>query len=323
MTRFAPFRTRTRREAFVGREKVTVRDIATRPAGSEPLTMITAYDHATAVLADAAGVDLILVGDTLGIFALGHRDTIPVTMDDMVHHCRAVSHAQPSALVVGDMPFGSYQGDPADAVGAAVRLLQEGRCQAVKLEGGRARLAAIEAIVAAGIPVMGHVGLVPQSSNLLGGNIVQGQTASAAQEIVDDARAVEGAGCFAVVVEAVPRRVAREITAAINIPTIGIGAGPDCDGQVLVFHEVTGMHRGASPRFVKRYAEVGEAIVEAISQYCREVRSREFPSREHSYLMSKEQLALFSDGEVAAEAEIAGRSRDGSAPRTDATAAGS
>ena len=274
-------------------EKITIRHITKRPADTAPLTMITAYDYTAALLADAAGVDMILVGDTLGIFALGHADTVPVTMDDMVHHCRAVARARPAALVVGDLPFGSYHRSVAHAVDNAVRLMQEGRCEAVKLEGGRERVPVIEAIVATGIPVVGHVGLGPQSSNLLGGNVVQGQTADAADAIVADATAVANAGCFAIVVEAVPRRVGAAVSAAVPVATIGIGAGGECDGQVLVFHEVVGLHRGHSPRFAKRYAEAGSTIIDAIANYCDDVRQRRFPDKEHSYLMDKAELERF------------------------------
>lgn len=275
------------------REKVTVRHITKRPSGSSPLTMITAYDYTAALLADAAGVDMILVGDTLGIFALGHADTIPVTMYDMVHHCSAVARAQPNALLVGDLPFGSYHRSVANAVDNAVRLIQDGRCEAVKLEGGRERVPVIEAIVAAGIPVVGHVGLGPQSTNLIGGNVVQGQTTTQADGIVADAGAVADAGCFAIVVEAVPRRVGAAVSEAVSVPTIGIGAGPECDGQVLVFHEVVGLHRGQSPRFAKRYANAAAMIIDAIAEYCDEVRERRFPDKDHSYLMDKAELERF------------------------------
>ena len=275
------------------RDKVTVRHITKKPPGSTPLTMITAYDYTAAMLADAAGVDMILVGDTLGIFALGHTDTIPVTMDDMVHHCRSVARAHPKALLIGDLPFGSYHRSVADAVDNAVRLMQEGRCEAVKLEGGRERVPVIEAIVAAGIPVVGHVGLGPQSSHLLGGNVVQGQTADQADGVVADAGAVADAGCFAIVVEAVPRRVGAAVSEEVSVPTIGIGAGAECDAQVLVFHEVVGLHRGESPRFAKRYADAAATIVDAIAQYCDEVRERRFPDKEHSYLMDKDELERF------------------------------
>lgn len=275
------------------REKVTVRHITKRAPGTSPLTMITAYDYTAALLADTAGVDMILVGDTLGIFALGHADTIPVTMDDMVRHCRAVGRAKPNALVIGDLPFGSYHRSVANAVDNAVRLMQEGRCEAVKLEGGCERVPVIEAIVAAGIPVVGHVGLGPQSSNLLGGNVVQGQTATQAEGVVADAAAVANAGCFAIVVEAVPRRVGAAVSEEVSVPTIGIGAGSECDGQVLVFHEVVGLHLGESPRFAKRYADAATTIIDAIAEYCDEVRTRRFPDKDHSYLMDKTELERF------------------------------
>lgn len=275
------------------RDKVTIRQITKRAGDAPRLTMITAYDYYSAQFADRAGVDLILVGDSLGPFMLGYPSTVPVTMEEMLHHCRAVTRAQPAALVVGDLPFGSYQTGAAQAVANAVRLIKDGGCAAVKLEGGAERAAAIAAIVAAGIPVMGHVGLEPQSEHLTGGYRVQGRTAAAAERLVRAAGAVAAAGCFALVVEAVPRKIAAEITRRVPVATIGIGAGAGCDGQVLIYHEVIGMHTGKAPRYVKQYADVGAQIDAALARYCAEVRGGTFPDRDHSYLMDRTELAAF------------------------------
>ena len=277
------------------REKVTIRHITKRTGDAPRLTMITAYDYNSAGFADRAGVDMILVGDSLGSFVLGYPGTVPVTMGEMLHHCRAVSRAQPTALVVGDMPFGSYQTDVPSAVANAVRLIKEGGCAAVKLEGGVERGATITAIVEAGIPVMGHVGLKPQSEHLTGGYRVQGRTAAAAEQLVRDALAVAAAGCFAIVVEAVPRKIAAEITRRAPVATVGIGAGAACDGQVLIYHEVIGMHTGEAPRYVKQYADVGAQIGDALTRYCAEVRTGQFPDREHSYLMERAELSAFQE----------------------------
>lgn len=275
------------------RDKVTIRQVTKRAGDAPRLTMITAYDYYSARFADRAGVDMILVGDSLGPFMLGYPGTVPVTMEEMLHHCRAVTRAQPAALVIGDLPFGSYQVGEPQAVANAVRLIKEGGCAAVKLEGGAERAAAIGAIVAAGIPVMGHVGLEPQSEHLTGGYRVQGRTAAAAERLVRDAQAVADAGCFALVVEAVPRKIAAEITRRVPVATVGIGAGAGCDGQVLIYHEVIGMHTGSAPRYVKQYADVGAQIDGALARYCAEVRRGQFPDRAHSYLMERTELAAF------------------------------
>jgi len=279
----------------VDRDKVTIRQVTKRTGAAPRLAMITAYDFYSARFADRAGVDLILVGDSLGSFMLGYPGTVPVTMDEMIHHCRAVSRAAPAAFVVGDLPFGSYQTATRDAVANAVRLVKEGGCEAVKLEGGAERTEAIAAIVAAGIPVMGHVGLGPQSEHLYGGYRVQGRNAEAARRVLLDGVAVAEAGCFAIVIEAVPRKVAAEVTRRVPVATIGIGAGPGCDGQVLIYHEVIGMHTGQAPRYVKQYAAVGEQITAAVTRYCNEVRSGQFPVREHSYLMEQSELERFRE----------------------------
>ncbi len=277
------------------RDKVTVRHITKRTGSAPRLAMITAYDFYSARFADRAGVDLILVGDSLGSFMLGYPGTVPVTMEEMIHHCRAVTRAVPAAFVVGDLPFGSYQTCTRDAVANAVRLVKEGGCEAVKLEGGVERTEAIAAIVAAGIPVMGHVGLGPQSEHRHGGYRVQGRTAEVAGRVLRDGIAVAEAGCFAIVIEAVPRRVAEAVTSRVPVATIGIGAGPACDGQVLIYHEVIGMHTGQAPRYVKQYAAVGEQISAAVTRYCSEVRGGKFPDREHSYLMEQSELNRFRE----------------------------
>ena len=277
------------------RDKLTIRQVTKRTGDAPRLAMITAYDFYSARFADRAGVDLLLVGDSLGPFMLGYPGTVPVTMEAMIHHCRAVTRAAPAALVVGDLPFGSYQTSARDAVANAVRLVKEGGCEAVKLEGGAERTGEIAAIVAAGIPVMGHVGLGPQSEHRYGGYRVQGRTADAAWRVLRDGIAVAEAGCFAIVIEAVPRRVAEEVTRRVPVATIGIGAGPGCDGQVLIYHEVIGMHTGRAPRYVKQYAAVGEQISAAVTRYCSEVRAGEFPAREHSYLMEQSELDRFRE----------------------------
>jgi 3-methyl-2-oxobutanoate hydroxymethyltransferase len=283
------------RGTAVERDQVTIRNITKRAGDVPRLTMITAYDFYSARFADRAGVDMILVGDSLGPFMLGYPSTVPVTMEEMLHHCRAVSRARPTALVVGDLPFGSYQIDVPDAVANAVRLVKEGGCAAVKLEGGVERAATIAAIVAAGIPVMGHVGLKPQSEHLTGGYRVQGRTAAAAEQLIRDGMAVAAAGCFALVVEAVPRKIAAEVTRRVPVATVGIGAGVACDGQVLIYHEVIGMHTGRAPRYVKQYADVGAQIGDALARYCTEVRTGQFPDREHSYLMARAELTSFRE----------------------------
>ena len=261
-------------------------------AGGEPLVMVTAYDAPGARLADAAGVDMLLVGDSLAMVVLGHPDTLSVTVDDMVHHTAAVARAEPDALIVADLPWLSYHVSPQDTICNAARLIRAG-AQAVKLEGGTGRVPMIEALVAAEIPVMGHVGLTPQSVHALGGFRVQGRTAEAAIQLVESAKALEHAGCFAVVLEGVPADVAGLVTEAIGVPTIGIGAGPDCDGQVLVYHDLLGLQDDLRPRFVRRYADLGDATVEALSRFAADVRSGRFPSPEESYsLKSTEAAAL-------------------------------
>ncbi|ROQ93180.1 3-methyl-2-oxobutanoate hydroxymethyltransferase [Desulfosoma caldarium] len=251
--------------------------------GRRKLTMLTAYDYCTARWVDRGGVDMILVGDSLAMVMLGHEDTLSVTMEEMLHHTRAVARGTQRALVVGDMPFLSYQVSVSQAVENAGRFLKEGRAQAVKLEGGASVLKQVEAIVEAGIPVQGHLGLTPQSIAKLGGFKVQGKDEEAAKKLVDDAIALSQAGCFSLVLEAIPAQVARRITEAVPIPTIGIGAGPACDGQVLVIHDLVGLFDRFLPRFVKQYDTLGRRLEEAVSRYRQEVESGVFPGPEHSF----------------------------------------
>ena len=247
------------------------------------LTMLTAYDYSTAKLFDEAGVNSILVGDSLGNVMLGYEDTISVTMEDMIHHGAAVARGAKNALVVIDMPFMSYQTSVYDAVVNAGRLMKEGRAGAVKLEGGVEVCPQIKAITDAGIPVCAHIGMTPQSINAFGGHKVQGKTEEAARKLIEDAKAVEEAGAFAVVLECVPKKLADLVTKEVNIPTIGIGAGNGCDGQVLVYQDLLGMFSDFTPKFVKKYANVGEVMKEAFANYIKEVAEGSFPSAEHEY----------------------------------------
>jgi 3-methyl-2-oxobutanoate hydroxymethyltransferase len=265
---------------------VTVPDLLAAK-GRERIAMMTAYDAPSASLLDAAGLDVLLVGDSVEMTVYGRASTLSATMDTMVRHAAAVCSASRRALVVGDMPFLSYQADSREAVANAGRFLAEAGCAAVKVEGGRRVLPAVEAIVAADIPVMGHVGLTPQSYRKFGGFRVQGRERGAAREILEDAAALAAAGCFAVVLECVPADLAAEITRAVPVPTIGIGAGPSCDGQVLVFHDVMGLSRGIAPRFVRRYADLSSIVEEAARAFARDVRTGDFPSKEESYSGSK------------------------------------
>jgi 3-methyl-2-oxobutanoate hydroxymethyltransferase len=254
--------------------------------------MVTAYDYTMARLAEAAGVDMVLVGDSLGMVVQGHEDTLPVSLDEMVYHTRCVSRALKAAHLVADLPFMSYQIDPGQALASAGRLVKEGRAQSVKLEGGLRSAAAIELITQAGIPVVGHVGLTPQSCHAMGGFRVQGRTEEAAEQVMADALAVEAAGAFCVVLEGLPSRLAAEITAALSVPTIGIGAGPGCDGQVLVCNDILGMDGGFRPRFVKRYADVEAVAIDAFRRYAGEVRERAFPDEAHSFSSGRGQARI-------------------------------
>jgi 3-methyl-2-oxobutanoate hydroxymethyltransferase len=278
----------------------TVLTFAEKRERGEPLCMVTAHDFSTAQAAEAAGVDAILVGDSLAMVVLGHPTTLQVTMDEMLHHARAVARGARRPLLIGDMPFMSYQADVADAVRNAGRYLQEASMDAVKLEGGRAYAATAAAIVRAGIPAQGHVGLSPQRVKAMGGFKVQGKTAAAARAILDDALALEEAGCFSIVLEGVPDRIATHITGRLRVPTIGIGAGNGTSGQVLVLHDLVGI-TARVPRFVKRYGAAGEAIVDALRAFKDDVNQRTFPGPEHVYPIE--------DGEYAAYLESVGERR--------------
>jgi 3-methyl-2-oxobutanoate hydroxymethyltransferase len=271
------------------RKKVTTLTFRRKKQRGDLITMLTAYDYPTALAIDQAGLDSILVGDSLGMVVLGYANTLPVTMEDMLHHARAVARGAQFALLIGDMPFMSYQADPNDAVRNAGRFLQEGGMDAVKLEGGREREGAIRAIVAAGIPVMGHLGLTPQSVNQFGGFRPQGREAGAAQRLLEDALILQDAGCFSIVLESVPARLASLISQRLEIPTIGIGAGVGCDGQVLVTHDLLGLFDRFTPKFVKQYANLHAEMARAFSEYKQEVESSAFPGPEHSVEMPDEE----------------------------------
>jgi 3-methyl-2-oxobutanoate hydroxymethyltransferase len=266
---------------------ITAADLRAMKAGGQPITMVTAYDYPTARLVDAAGVDAILVGDTLGMVVLGHSSTVPVTMDDMLHHVRAVARGATRALVVGDLPFLSYQITPEEALRNAASLLQQGGAAAVKLEGGRAVAPTVRRIVEAGIPVMGHVGLTPQAVHQLGGFRLQAKTPPAAQALIDDALALEQAGVFALVLELVPAPLASRVTERISAPTIGIGAGAGCDGQIQVLHDLIGLSGDPEhdhvPRHTRRFAELGKLLREAVGSYVQEVREKRFPAPENAF----------------------------------------
>lgn len=270
--------------------KNTAATFAAAKAKGEKLSMLTAYDYSTAKLEDESGINGILVGDSLGNVVLGYEDTVSVTMEDMIHHGAAVARGARNALVVVDMPFMSYEVTVEEAVRNAGRLMKEGRAGAVKLEGGVRVAEQIRAIVKAGIPVMGHIGLTPQSINVFGGFKVQGKSEEAARALLADAKAVEEAGAFAVVIEAVPAALAQMITDAVSIPTIGIGAGAGCDGQILVYQDMLGMFSDFTPKFVKRYANVGEVMREAFANYAAEVASGAFPTEEHTYKIKDDVL---------------------------------
>ena len=263
--------------------KFTVLDLAQKKRDGVPIVVVTAYDHAGAKLVDESGCDIILVGDSLGMVIQGHDSTLPVTMDDMVYHTRCVTRARPRAMVVTDLPFGTFQLGPQAALEASVRAVQEGLAEAVKIEGAGDRLAAIEKVAGADIPVFGHVGLTPQSVHAFGGYRVQGREPDAAERLLADAVRVEAAGACAIVLEAIPVELGREITQRLSIPTIGIGAGPHCDGQVLVFHDVLGWFDAFVPKFVLRYAETGADMRAALVRFAADVRERRFPTLEQSY----------------------------------------
>ena len=269
-------------------QKLTIPDITARKGG-KPLSMLTAYDWAWARIQDQAGIDMILVGDSLGMTMLGYTSTVPVTMDAMVHHTAAVARGAEHALVVADMPFGSLNGEQI-SIANATRLIQQGGADAVKIEGGVDNADIVRAIVRSGIPVQGHVGLTPQTAVNLGGFKVQGKSAQAARKVFDDAMALQDAGCFSIVLEAVPTPLAREITRRLAIPTIGIGAGNVCDGQVLVMHDLLGLFDRFTPKFVRQYAKLGEAATAAIKSYIDDVGTRAFPAPENSFDMKADEL---------------------------------
>jgi 3-methyl-2-oxobutanoate hydroxymethyltransferase len=276
-------------------KKITVSVLREKAAEGNKLSMVTAYDYPSARMVDEAGLDMILVGDSLGMAMLGYDTTLPVTMDDMVHHTKAVCRGARNTFVVADMPFLSYHVSVEQAVINAGRLIQEGGAQAVKLEGGQERLEVVKRIIAAEIPVMGHLGLTPQSVNQFGGFKVQGKNKEQAEKVLSDALLLEEAGVFAVVLECVPAPLATLITERLSIPTIGIGAGAGCDGQVLVWHDVLGITQDFKPRFVKKYADLHENIVGALQQYKTEVEEGMFPAAEHSFTMKEEELAKLKE----------------------------
>jgi 3-methyl-2-oxobutanoate hydroxymethyltransferase len=264
------------------RKKITIPDVLQMKREQRRISMLTSYDYPFTRIMDAAGVDIILVGDSVGVVVAGHETTLPVTMEEMLYHVRAVRRAEPKALVVADMPFMSYQTGIEEACRNCGRMIKEGGAEAVKIEGGMNMAHVIRAVSQIDIPVMGHIGLTPQSVHRMGGYKVQGRKGQA-DRIIDDAHAVEASGAFAVVLEGIPAKLAAEISAELTIPTIGIGAGPDCDGQVLVIHDILGLCEKYSPKFVKRYAELGPIISDAVKRYVAEVKTGEFPTEEHSF----------------------------------------
>ncbi|HWQ22779.1 MAG TPA: 3-methyl-2-oxobutanoate hydroxymethyltransferase [Gaiellaceae bacterium] len=273
--------------------KLPLPELAEMKARRQPIVMVTAYDAPSGRLADEAGVDLVLVGDSAAMTVLGYDSTVPATMEEMLVLTRAVARGARRPLVVADLPFGSYQVSDEDALRNAIRFVKEAGADAVKLEGAGPTLSRVRALVGAGIPVMGHLGLTPQSATMLGGFKAQGRSAEKALALLEDARALEAAGCFSLVLEAVPAPVAARISERLAIPTIGIGAGPGCDGQVLVWHDLLGLYAGRPARFVKRYADVGTAIRAALQAYAEDVREHRFPEEQHTYAMSEDELAAF------------------------------
>lgn len=278
-----------------GRKKVTTRIFYKKKADGQPITMLTAYDYPTALSIDRAGMDAILVGDSLGMVVLGYENTLPVTMEEMLHHCRAVARGARYALLIGDMPFMSYQVSVAEAVRNAGRFLQEGGMDAVKLEGGRDRVEAVRAITGAGIPVMGHLGLTPQSVHQLGGFRAQGKTAAAANRLLEDALLLQEAGCFSLVLESVPGRLGEYLSDRLEIATIGIGAGIGCDGQVLVTHDLLGLFDRFTPKFARRYANLHEEMGRAFDSFRTDVESHAFPGPENTVEMPAEEWQAFLD----------------------------
>lgn len=286
-------------------KKVTIPRILAKKGRGQRLTMLTAYDATFARLVDDAGVDLILVGDSVGMVVQGRDNTLGVTIEEMIYHCRAVARGRSNAHLVCDLPFMSYQTNAEDALRNAGRLLAEGKAESVKLEGGSILAPTIQRLVNVGIPVMGHIGLTPQSLHALGGFVVQGKTDAEAQRLLDDARKLEDAGCYSIVLESMPATVARTISRALTIPTIGIGAGVDCDGQVLVIYDILGLNPEFHPRFVKRYAELGRAVLDAATAFVEDVRCGEFPEPAHSFSSAKLTISPDPAGDAGAEEEDA------------------
>jgi 3-methyl-2-oxobutanoate hydroxymethyltransferase len=271
------------------RKKVTIAELMAKKAQGKKITMLTAYDYPTAQMVDKAGIDTILVGDSLGMVVLGYSSTVPVSMKEMIHHTKAVIRGTQYAFVIGDMPFMSYQASVEKAVENAGRFLKEGGCDAVKLEGGSELAPTVKAIVRAGVPVCGHIGLTPQTATQLSGFKVQGKDAESARTLITSAKDLEEAGAFMVVMECIPDVLASRITRELSIPTIGIGAGRDCDGQVLVYHDVVGLFERFTPKFVKQYIKLGPMVIEALTAYKKEVEQGVFPGKEHTFTMSKEE----------------------------------
>jgi len=272
------------------RKKITPVDIQAMKREGKKIAMLTAYDYPTALLEDRAGIEIILVGDSLAMTVLGYENTLPVTMDAMIHHTQAVTRGAKYALVIGDMPFMSYNTSERDAILSAGRFMKEGGADAVKLEGGASVKETVRAIVRAGIPVMGHIGLTPQTISMLGGFKVQGKDAQGAQKIIDDALSLEDAGAFSVLLEAVPAPIAKKVTERLNVPTIGIGAGVHCDGQVLVVHDVLGLFDRFTPKFAKRYVNLSELMLKAFDSYREEVTKGTFPTDQHSFHIDEKEL---------------------------------
>ncbi|QOT01272.1 3-methyl-2-oxobutanoate hydroxymethyltransferase [Brevibacterium sp. JNUCC-42] len=280
------------------KKPVTTSKLRQMKQKNEPITMLTTYDYPSAKLADEAGIDILLVGDSLGMVVLGYESTVSVTMDDMVHHTKAVTRAAKTAFVVADMPFLTCHGTVEEAIHHAGRLIQEGNAKAVKIEGGEEILPIVKRCTKAGIPVMGHLGLTPQSVHQLGGYKVQGKDLESAKQLITDAKALEEAGAFGIVLECVPAEVTAKVTEAVEIPVIGIGAGAVCDGQVLVFHDVLSYASSITPKFVKSYAQIGDMIQSAISQYVLEVRNKQFPEQRHAFAASEETIQQLYGEEV-------------------------
>ncbi|MGB6971384.1 MAG: 3-methyl-2-oxobutanoate hydroxymethyltransferase [Desulfobulbales bacterium] len=276
-------------------KKLTIQDITSMKKNGERISMLTAYDASFAGLIDAAGIDMVLVGDSLGMVLLGYNSTIPVTMEEMLHHCRAAGRGVKRAVLVGDMPFMSYQVSQNEAISNAGRFLKEAGCDAVKLEGGTELCDTVKAIVKAGIPLMGHIGLTPQTASQLGGYRVQGRDADSARRLLQSARDLEAAGVFAIVLECIPAQLSEAITRMVSIPTIGIGAGKYCDGQVLVTHDMVGMFEKFNPSFVKQFAKLAPQIKDAVADYNKEVKNGSFPAEEHSFNMQLDVQSLLED----------------------------